>query len=175
MQETEAALAAKWRNCCAGRRRPTSDEDARYGADQRGDELPAELARRESRLAKIREAKAALEAEARAQAQATGKPPDDARPPDKAQRNFTDPESKIQKTTDGFIQGYNAQIAVDATAQVIVAQHVTPASPDVEQLQPVVTAAWCGGCGGGPRSCWRTPATGRRPMSSPCSSAGSSR
>jgi transposase len=140
MQETEAALAAEVAALLRRAEAADQDEDARYGADQRGDELPAELARRESRLAKIREAKAALEAEARAQAQAAGKPPDAARPSDTAQRNFTDPESKIQKTTDGFIQGYNAQVAVDATAQVIVAQHVTAASPDVEQLPPIVQA-----------------------------------
>ncbi len=115
-------------------------EDARHGREHRGDELPAELARRESRLQKIREAKAALEAEARAHAIADGNPPDDAVPPDKAQRNFTDPEAKIQKTSDGFLQGYNAQIAVDAEAQIIVAQHVTPAAPDVQQLVPLVRA-----------------------------------
>jgi IS5 family transposase len=117
------------------------DDDERHGPDRRGDELPAELARRESRLQRIREAKAALEAEAQAAAQAAGDPPDDAVPTDKAQRNFTDPEAKIQKTSDGFIQGYNAQIAVDGgPAQIIVAQHVTPAAPDVQQLVPVVTA-----------------------------------
>jgi transposase len=140
MQETEAALTAEVAELLRRAEAADRDEDAHYGAQRRGDELPAELARRESRLAKIREAKVALEAEARTRAQADGKPPDDAPPPDKAQRNFTDPESKIQKTSDGFIQGYNAQIAVDATAQVIVAQHVTAASPDVEQLQPAVAA-----------------------------------
>ncbi|MGH9797924.1 MAG: IS1182 family transposase [Candidatus Polarisedimenticolia bacterium] len=116
------------------------EEDRRYGPDRRGDELPEELARRESRLKKIREAKAALEAEARQKAAAEGKNPKEAKPPAKAQRNFTDPESKIQKTNDGFIQGYNAQIAVDDTFQVIVAQHVTPAAPDVQQLQPAVAS-----------------------------------
>jgi transposase len=140
MQEADAALSAEVAELLRRAEAVDHAEDARYGPDQRGDELPAELARRESRLAKIREAKAALEAEARTQAQAAGKPPDDARPPDKAQRNFTDPESKIQKTSDGFIQGYNAQVAVDATAQVIVAQHVTAASPDAQQLQPAVQA-----------------------------------
>jgi transposase len=142
MQEADAALTAEVAELLRRAEAADHDEDARYGPDQRGDELPAELARRESRLAKIREAKAALEADARtqAQAEAEGKPPGDARPPDKAQRNFTDPESKIQKTSDGFIQGYNAQVAVDATAQVIVAQHVTAASPDAQQLQPAVRA-----------------------------------
>ncbi len=114
------------------------EEDKQYGKDLRGDELPAELARRESRLAKIQEAKKALEAAAREKARAEGKDPDDTEPPDKAQRNFTDPESKIQKTKDGFIQGYNAQVAVDDTHQVIVAQHVTTAGPDFQQLVPVV-------------------------------------
>ena len=133
------------------------DEDARYGADRRGDELPAELARRESRLEKIRAAKAALEAEAREQAQQSGTDPAQATPAPKAQRNFTDPESKIQKTADGFIQGYNAQAAVDAQAQVIVAQDVTPMAADVGELLPQVTAisrtpqqrpsASAGGCG----------------------------
>ena len=140
MQEAEAALTAVVADLLRRAEAADRAEDARDGPDQRGDELPAELAQRESRLAKIQEAKAALEAEARTQAQAAGKPPDDAHPPDKAQRNFTDPESKIQKTSDGFIQGYNAQVAVDATAQVIVAQHVTAASPDAEQLQPAVDA-----------------------------------
>ncbi len=140
MHEAEAALAGEVAELL--RRAEVADqaEDARYGAERRGDELPAELARRESRLAKIREAKAALEAEARTRAQGDGTPSDEARPPDKAQRNFTDPESKIQKSSEGFIQGYNAQVAVDATAQVIVAQHVTAASPDAEQLQPAVAA-----------------------------------
>jgi transposase len=114
------------------RRAETADreDDARYGVEGAGEELPAELARRESRQQKIAEAMAALEAEARAEAAARGRDPDDAPPADRAQRNFTDPESKIQKTADGFIQGYNAQIAVDGgPAQIIVAQHVTTASP----------------------------------------------
>jgi transposase len=144
MQESEAALTAEVDELLRRAEAADRDEDARYGPEQRGDELPTELARRESRLAKIREAKAALEAEARGQTPAKGKPPDAARPPDTAQRNFTDSESRIQKTSDGFIQGYNAQIAVDATAQVIVAQHVTAASPDAEQLQPIVAAVVSG-------------------------------
>ena len=140
MHEAEAALAGEVAELLRRAEVADQDEDARYGAERRGDELPTELARRESRLAKIREAKAALEAEARTRAQGDGTPSDEARPPDKAQRNFTDPESKIQKSSEGFIQGYNAQVAVDATAQVIVAQHVTAASPDAEQLQPAVAA-----------------------------------
>jgi transposase len=141
MRTQEAALAQEVRILLRQAEAADREDDQRYGPDRRGDELPAELARRDSRLQKIREAKAALEAEARAQAQAEGRPPESGTPPDKAQRNFTDPEAKIQKTGDGFIQGYNAQIAVDGgPAQIIVAQHVTPAAPDVQQLVPVVAA-----------------------------------
>jgi transposase len=142
------------------------EDDERYGPDRSGDELPEELQRREGRLKKIREAKAALEAEAKEQAaQAAetakahvverareeerrgrrfgGKPPqvpdpEHARPEAKAQRNFTDPESRIQKTPDGFIQGYTAVLAVDEAAQVIVSQHVTPRGPEVHELLPAV-------------------------------------
>jgi transposase len=141
MREKEAALAREVADLLRQAEAADREEDRRYGADRRGDELPDELARRETRLATLREAQAALEAQARAEADAAGKDPDDARPRDKAQRNFTDPESKIQKTADGFIQGYNAQIAVDeGPAQIIVAQHVTSAAPDVQELIPAVTA-----------------------------------
>ncbi len=135
MRTQEAALEQEVRDLLCQAEAADQEDDRRYGPDRRGDELPAELARRESRLQKIREAKAALEAEARRQAEAEGRPPESGTPADKTQRNFTDPEAKIQKTSDGFIQGYNAQIAVDGgPAQIIVAQHVTPAAPDVQQL-----------------------------------------
>jgi transposase len=140
MTQQEAALQAEIAELLRRAEQADRDEDARYGPDRRGDELPAELARRESRLQKIREAKAALEAEALEQARAAGKDPTTSTPSDKAQRNFTDPESKIQKTPDGFIQGYNAQAAVDGHAQVIVAQTVTPMAADVGHLMPLVTA-----------------------------------
>ena len=140
MRSEEARLEQEVRALLRQAEAADAQEDEHYGRDRRGDELPVELARRESRLQKIREAKAALEAEARAQAAAEGKPPDDATPPDKSQRNFTDPEAKIQKTSDGFIQGYNAQIAVTGGSQIIVAQQVTAAAPDVQHLVPVVTA-----------------------------------
>jgi transposase len=141
MRTQETQLEQEVRTLLRQAEAADAQEDARYGRDRRGDELPAELARRESRLQKIREAKAALEAEARARAEAEGQPPGDAAPPDKTQRNFTDPDAKIQKTSDGFIQGYNAQIAVaGGPAQIIVAQHVTPAAPDVQQLIPALAA-----------------------------------
>jgi transposase len=120
--------------------RQDQEDDRRYGKDRSGDELPEELRTKEGRLKKIREAMAALEQDARERAQAEGKDPKKAAPEDKAQRNFTDPESRIQKTRDGFIQGYNAQIAVDGHSQVIVAEHVCNASPDAEQLVAIVDA-----------------------------------
>jgi transposase/IS5 family transposase len=140
MVEKEKALRKEIREMFRQAEAADREEDRRYGAERRGDELPEELARRETRLKKIREAKAALEAEAREKAVEEGQDPKEAKPPVKAQRNFTDPESKIQKTGDGFIQGYNAQITVDEASQIIVAQHVTPAAPDVNQLTPAVSS-----------------------------------
>jgi hypothetical protein len=93
-----------------------AEEDAHYGADRRGDELPAELQRRETRLRKIGEAKRALEERAREQAEKAGKPRaavKQAQPADKDQSNFTDPESRLIKGSDGWVQGYNAQAAVE--------------------------------------------------------------
>jgi len=133
-----------------GRHRCSRESPARR--DRRGDELPGWVATKERRLAKIRKAKSALEAEAQAAANAQGtgadcegpthgsgqrKPPN-AVPKDKAQRNLTDPESRMMKTKDGFIQGYNAQAAVDAEHQVIVACDLTNQGADCPQLLPVV-------------------------------------
>ena len=113
-------------------------EDAAYGADRRGDELPAELQRRESRLKRIREAKRALEARAKEAAKAAGEPVASAKPDPKAQYNFTDPESRIMHSPDGFVQAYNAQVAVD-DLQLIVGQAVTQDTNDKPQLMPMVT------------------------------------
>ena len=113
-------------------------EDVDYGADRRGDELPAELQRRESRLQRIREATRALKARAKNEAVAAGEPPDSATPKPKAQYNFTDPESRIMKGPDGFVQAYNAQIAVDER-QLIVGQSVTQETNDQQQLTPMIT------------------------------------
>ena len=112
-------------------------EDAEYGTDRRGDELPAELQRRESRLKRIREAKRVLEARAKDAAAAAGHPSDTAKPDPKAQYNFTDPESRIMKGPDGFVQAYNAQIAVNAQ-QLIVGQAVTQETNDKKQLVPMM-------------------------------------
>jgi transposase len=133
--------------------RTDAEEDERFGPDHRGDELPEELHRREQRLAVIREAKQALEAEAteretarRAEMQAQGKKPrrppngrDPFAPKPKAQRNFTDPESKIMKTSDGsFHQCFNGQAVVDSETQVIVAAELSDQAPDAEQLEPAL-------------------------------------
>jgi len=133
-------------------------EDARFGKDKRGDELPPELARRESRLVKLAEARAALEADAAARARkdaekkARDKGDDDdtvAQKGDdaaknavvapKAQRNFTDPDSRIMKTADGsFHYAYNVQAIVDADHQIIVATTLTNIGVDVEQVVPMI-------------------------------------
>jgi transposase len=142
-------------------------DDAEHGRDRRGDEMPGWVALKEQRLAKIREAMAALEAEAAAENESkkagsdnddsgSGEPPAteldkptatrpygrnaprDGTPHPKAQRNFTDPESKILKTSDGYVQGYNAQLAVDAHAQVIVACGVVNAQNDAPVLMPML-------------------------------------
>ena len=113
-------------------------EDAEYGPDHRGDELPADLQRRESRLTRIREAKRALEARAKDEAAAAGTPTDAAKPDPKVQYNFTDPESRIMKGPDGFVQGYNVQVAVD-DLQLIVGQAVTQETNDKKQLMPMIT------------------------------------
>jgi hypothetical protein len=113
-------------------------EDAQYGPDRRGDELPAELQRRESRLKRIREAKRALEARAKAEAAAAGTPAESAKPDPKAQYNFTDPELRIMKGPDGFVQAYNVQVAVDEL-QLIVGQAVTQETNDKQQLMPMIT------------------------------------
>ena len=138
MKSTEAALRGEVEELLRRAEQADEEEDRRYGKDKRGDELPDELAHRESRLKKIREAMAALKAEAKQKARAEGKDARSAEPEDKAQRNFTDPESTIQKQGGNYIQGYNAQVAVDERAQVIVSQHVTSMQPDVNELVPVV-------------------------------------
>ena len=125
-------------------------EDQAFGAERRGDDLPDELQRRESRLAKIREAKQALEAEAEAaetarraemaeQDRKPRNPPggrDPFKPKPKAQRNFTDPDSRIMKASDGaFHQCYNGQAIVDSTTQVIVACELSDQAPDARLLE----------------------------------------
>ena len=141
MKEKERQLRAEVRELLAQAEAADAAEDAHYGADRRGDELPAELQRRETRLKRIREAKRALEERARRQAEKEGKPSAEvqqAKPADKEQYNFTDPESRLMKGSEGLVQGYNAQAAVEPGLQLIVGQSVTPAANDKEQVEPMV-------------------------------------
>ena len=129
------------------------EEDARYGADVRGDELPVELQRRQVRLAAIRAARERLKASQRAVDDARGRKPGQKRnpkggrpykraygePDPKAQSNFTDPESRIMKTSaEGFQQCYNAQTVVDAERQIIVAAHLGSAATDQGFMLPLL-------------------------------------
>ena len=132
MKEKEAVLESEVGRLLKEAQEVDEAEDQRYGRERRGDELPRELAFRESRLQKIREAKAALEAEA----QGEGKEA----PQDKSQRNFTDPDSRIMPRPGGkeFDQSYNCQAAVDSSHQVIVAANVTNQPSDKAQALPLV-------------------------------------
>ena len=171
MLKAEPQLQAEVDAWLAAAERADEAEDAALG-EARGDEMPDWVADKTRRIAKIKEAKAALEAEAKVQAQAKakaaaerallkeqrrrkGRPAEpkakpapgpaaeaepEPTPQPKAQRNFTDPESRIMKGPDGFLQGYNAQAAVDAQAQIIVAHGLSDCSADSGQLAPMVKA-----------------------------------
>jgi transposase len=140
MKETEKRLREEVRKLLNQAEAADQEEDSRYGRDRRGDELPEELQRRETRIARIREAKHALEERAREQAKSKGKDPEEAQPTKKAQYNFTDPASRMLKGSDGFVQGYNTQIAVEPVFQLIVGQRVTQAANDKQQMVPLVEA-----------------------------------
>ena len=140
MKETEKRLREEVRKLLNQAEAADQEEDSRYGRDRRGDELPEELQRRETRIARIREAKHALEERAREQAKIEGKDPEKAQPTKKAQYNFTDPESRMLKGPDGFLQGYNTQIAVEPVFQLIVGQRVTQAANDKQQMVPLIEA-----------------------------------
>jgi len=150
MKEAEARLAQEIAALTERARALDAAEDAELGPDCRGDEVPAELRRRETRVAKIREAMARLEAEQAAADQASGRGTGRTKtlqrpngtPADDKQRNFTDPESRVMKAAGGhFEQCYNAQVAVDATQQIIVAAAVTTNAADVGQLVPLTEQA----------------------------------
>jgi transposase len=138
-------------------------EDAEYGQGRRGDELPKDLRFKQDRLRKIKEAMTSLEQQAQVEAEAKRqeirqkelslekegrkrkgtKPKEPSDDPDpKAQRNFTDPESRIMKdgASKSFEQAYNCQAAVDETSQIIVATHVTQQTNDKQQVEPMVEA-----------------------------------
>ena len=158
MLETEKKLAAEvaaWFERAAA---TDAAEDRDHGADRRGDEMPDWVANKTARLERIRAAKAALEAEAKAP---PAKPDDDGPgpssgmmgrtsrpqrgpdggPPDKAQRNFTDPDSRILPHQGGVVQGYNAQIAVDGAHQIVISQRVQSSPADSKALRPLLAAA----------------------------------
>lgn len=163
MLKTEEKLREEIAELLKEVERTDAAEDARFGKGKRGDELPEELRRRQSRLKKIMEAKAFLEAEAQAGAEARrreakeeearregkggtpggGEPappdPEGSVPKPGAQRNFTDPDSRIMWNTSE--QAYNAQAVVDGDSQVIVASAVTQKGNDKEQLVPMIKLA----------------------------------
>ena len=137
MKEKEAQLTAEVAELLWRAQEVDDEEDRRYGRDKRGDELPEELAFREGRLEKIREAMAALEAAAQVaaeQAEAEGKEHPGVSD-DKAQRNFTDAESRIMPAPGGrdFQQAYHCQAVVDHAHQVIVAARATNLTSDKQQ------------------------------------------
>jgi transposase len=157
MREAERKLAAEVAAWFARAEATDQAEDAAHGADRRGDEMPDWVADKVARLERLRAAKAALEAEAKlpppdqdddgpgpsSGMQKRGMPQrgPDGGPPDRAQRNFTDPDSRLQPTRGGgVLQGYNAQIAVDGAHQVIVAQRLQTSPNDRRGLKPLLTA-----------------------------------
>jgi transposase len=142
MKEKQQQLREEVKRILAEAEAADEAEDRQYG-DRRGDELPEELQRRETRLAKIKQAKKVLEQRARDKAAAEGKSAEAVKrtkPEEKDQYNFTDPESRIMKGGDGFVQAYNAQAAVEPEMGLIVGQMVTQAANDKEQLKPMVEA-----------------------------------
>jgi transposase len=152
MREEETRLREQIAALTAQAQATDAAEDAAHGPDVRGDELPAELQRREKRLATIAAAKARLDARQADEDRQKGRSPEDGRksrgtrpfardfgvPPDDAQENFTDPESRIMKTSQGFDQCYNGQIAVDEASQMIVATGLTNCAADNGELLPLI-------------------------------------
>jgi transposase len=151
MVRAEAELAAEVDGWLKAAEAQDSVEDTEHGPEYRGDEPPDWMRDRQHRLARIRAAKAALEAEAKTAAEAKDAEPKRARggrkprhppgqPKPQTQRNFTDPDSCIMVGKDGFIQAYNAQIAVDAEAQIILAHRLAGTPSDQAAVVPLVDA-----------------------------------
>jgi transposase len=145
MKKTENRLKAEVERWFAEAERIDREEDELYGEDKSGDELPSWVSDKQERLRRIQQAKAELEAEAKAAAERgpdpnkTGhKPKPTGKPADKQQRNLTDSESRLMKSGDHFIQGYNAQAAVDSHQQIIVAQSLTNNGSDMHQMIPLL-------------------------------------
>jgi transposase len=145
MKKTEDRLKAEVERWFAEAERIDREEDALYGPDKSGDELPEWVSNKQERLKRIQQAKAELEAEARAEAQ---RGPDPSKtghkakptgvPAEKTQRNLTDADSRIMKSGEIFLQGYNAQVAVDSHRQIIVAQSLTNSGSDMHQMIPLL-------------------------------------
>src|SRR6202162_3311960 len=161
MKTRETELRAEVDRWLEAAQAADAQEDKLHGASRRGDEMRGWIAAKQKRLAKIREARPALEAEAAAAAAAKAEAeraaeekrkaenrkrsgpvprPPSKEPDPKVQRNFTDPDSRVLLTKDGFIQGYNAQAAVDGAKQIIVAHGLTQSMSDCPQLVPLVDA-----------------------------------
>jgi transposase len=167
MNKMEKELEAEVARMLAEAQRIDDEEDEEYGKGMRGDELPEDLRKRESRLAKIREAKTQLESEMREAAQQKRESDEQEReakkrgetvfknsrkrkwtrgesgevvPKPKVQRNLTDMDARLMIDTQNhtFEQAYNPQIAVDAEAQIIVAARVSQQPNDYEQLVPTL-------------------------------------
>jgi transposase len=154
MKEEEARLQTEIAGLLKQAESTDAAEDEQYGADSRGEELPEELRRRENRLQVIQAAKARLEARQREADEQAGRSKDDdgntrgptgrrcqrelGEPKDKAQDNFTDPESRIMNTHEGYQQCYNGQAAVDEGSQLIVAADLTNNAADNDQLLPLL-------------------------------------
>ena len=157
LQAEELRLAEEVAEMCEQAHSTDADEDRLYGEDHRGDELPEELQHRQARLKKIRDAKARLEQTQREADKARGRHEDDDRKPpsgrgrrykrdfgvpeDKAQSNFTDPESCIMNTADGYQQCYNGQLAVDRDFQMIIENKLTANGSDNGELLDVLSGA----------------------------------
>ncbi len=155
MREEEKRLKEEARRLLAEAEQADKEEDRRYGRAGRAEDLPAELARREERLKRIAAARQELEQRARAEDEARKKNDDkdkpsgsgrasgngrEGKPKADAQHNFTDPESRIMKGPDGFVQAFNAQIAVEPALGLIVAQALTQEANDKNQLLPMIDA-----------------------------------
>jgi transposase len=159
MKDAEQELVTEVARLLGEAQRIDEEEDALYGQGKRGDELPAELRDRETRLARIRALKAELEEEAKAAAEQeraekekeTGakryrrpkwevSDEGEVLPLPRSKRNLTDPDSRMMKNlvTQSFQQGYNAQIGVDGQAQIIVGAKVVQAGNDQQQLVPLL-------------------------------------
>lgn len=138
MLQKEPVLEAEIARWLEEGKRQDQEDDREYGSNDDGWSMPEELKESSQRLEKIKAGKARLEKLFREKAIENDKNPDEATVPDRAQTNFTDPESRIMKTQDGFQQCYNAQAVVDAESQVIVACEVTNTAPDSQRLPPML-------------------------------------